>query len=852
MVWDWLAREGWIVLNWWALVTVAGLTVMPLLARLMTGLPDRGYTLARPAGVLLVAFVFWLLASLGFLRNTSGGIIVAWLVVLGVSLLVYFRVNTPFDLGAWWRENRPVVIAAEVLFVVLLVGWAIVRAHQNDLNGTEKPMDLAFMSAIQRSETFPPNDPWLSGYSISYYYFGYVMAAMLSKLSGVWTTTGYNMHIAMLFALTGLAAFGVTVNLVRSRALHRVDSPDAVPLAHKNNRPSHRTAILVGLLAMVFVVLLGNFHAALVELPYSSRTASEAYLNFWDTKSRNTYGEAGPGPASNLLDTTFLANRWWWFDAARAVRDIGLDGGHIEVIAEFPQFSFLLADSHPHVMALPYTLLAMGLALNVLLSSVRPNMSQMIFYGVCAGGLIFLNTWDAPVYFGLLVGAEGLRRLRRMRGRLGINDWSAIIGFGVALGLTCVLAYLPFLISFQSQLGGILPNVLHPTRPQQIFIVFGPFILLLALILSVEAWRGRRLNWSLGYRLGGGALALLLAVMLALLVGGRLNPITWGTTQFLVNANGGWNTVLGEIAIRRLVGLITLLPLLLGLIVVTARLFPTQSDDNGLDYPPATGFVLLLVGGGLLLVIAPEFVYLRDNFGTRMNTIFKFYYQAWVLFSIASAYGVYTLLADADLPRPSLALRTAFGGVLGVVLVAGMLYPVLGIYNRTLVETGIARAVDPAPLTLDGGRSVAGPDDYAALMCLRALVQGDDSVVAETTWDGSYDFGGAGRTGALTGIPSVLGWRGHQSQWRGPGFFSAVGSRHDDIPRLYSDLRFDVVWPIIERYGIDYIVVGDVERRRYGAEGEDKFIENLHVVCESGTTRIYQVGSRITASGRGF
>ena len=63
-------------------MTLAGAAALPLCLRLLGALPDRGYTLARAAGVLLVAFVFWLLASLGFVNNSTGSMILAWAVVL--------------------------------------------------------------------------------------------------------------------------------------------------------------------------------------------------------------------------------------------------------------------------------------------------------------------------------------------------------------------------------------------------------------------------------------------------------------------------------------------------------------------------------------------------------------------------------------------------------------------------------------------------------------------------------------------------------------------------------------------------------------------------------------------------
>ncbi len=75
-------------------------------------------------------------------------------------------------------------------------------------------MELAFINAILHSPTFPPNDPWLSGYSISYYYFGYVIVAMIIKLSGVISGVGFNLAVALWFGLTAITAYGLLFNLI--------------------------------------------------------------------------------------------------------------------------------------------------------------------------------------------------------------------------------------------------------------------------------------------------------------------------------------------------------------------------------------------------------------------------------------------------------------------------------------------------------------------------------------------------------------------------------------------------------------------------------------------------------------
>ncbi|MBE0690304.1 MAG: DUF2298 domain-containing protein, partial [Anaerolineae bacterium] len=595
MILEWLAREGGYILSWWALATLMGAAALPLCWRLLGGLPDRGYTLARAAGVLLTGYVFWLLGNFGFVRNTPGSIVLAWLIVLIIALVAHFTRREAFDLRAWWRDNRAVIITGELLFIGLLVAWAIVRAHLPDTSTTEKPMDLMFMSAIMRSETFPPNDAWMASYAISYYYFGYFMAAMFGKLSGAASTIAYSMNIAMLFALTALGAFGVVYNLVRGRLTPARDG------AHV--RPSSAAALLTGLLAAVFVALLGNFQAPLIEAPYQSRTASEAYLAFWDTQERDVYPErmtAQSGgiaddqpitldPGQDMLSPAFRSY-WWWFRGSRVIQDRDLNGESIGVqpIDEFPQFSFILADSHPHVMALPYVLLAIGLALNVMLRGRAPNRGEIIFYALAIGGLIFLNTWDGPIYLLALIGAEVVRRLiarGTSGGVLGIGDWLSMAGFGIAVLVLAAIFYLPFLIGFRSQAAGLLPNAAYPTLFRQYFIMFGPFVLILVAYLAVEAWRGRgRMNWRLGGQVVVAILAAILVLALLLVF-------------FLVIAsNRGdasasiWLNQIPEIIVKRLTHGLTSAVLLAGITVIVARLFARRGETNGAAYNASTGF----------------------------------------------------------------------------------------------------------------------------------------------------------------------------------------------------------------------------------------------------------------------
>ena len=882
---EWLAREGHLLFVWWLWISLAGAAAFPFCIRLLGGLPDKGYTLCRAVGMMLVTFVFWLLTSYGFLDNSTGSIVLSWLLVLCAGLYVYARLGGRRDILDWWRENRAVFLASELLFLLLFVLWAIYRAHQNQLVGTEKPMELAFMSAIQRSGSFPPNDPWLAGYAISYYYKGYVMSAMLAMLSGITSTVGFNLTIASQFALTGLAAFGVAYNLVRSRSA------------------ASSLSLAAGGLAVILLIFLGNFQAALIEAPFQSRAAPQAWLEYWGTPLRSHFAEGSyqQNPQAALMRDPSQWDYWWWFRASRVLADYDLDGQmlpgwHPHPIDEFPAFSFLLADNHPHVLALPFALMVIGMMLNLTLTRRSPRRPEILLYGIAIGGLAFLNTWDAPIYFAGLLGAEGLRRLMRS-GRLNHGDLWGMVKLGLPLAGIAIVAYLPFWLGFRSQAGGILPNLLHPTAFRRFFIMFGPFILILSIFLLTEAWRGRRngaMNWRWGWSASGLMLLGLVGCMLMLTAMSALNPAVNAYAQDFVQERGGWGEVLPQLLQRRLEFASTAFVLLLGMALVTARLFPVRHQESAnISYPPASGFALLLIGMGLCLTLFPEFLYLKDNFNTRINTIFKFYYQAWVVWSIGGAYAIYSIMADRDLPRPALMLRIGTGILIALALLAGLLYSVFGIYHRAWVEP--AQQYSPPPgwenpipqvsagmqvaagtilysdgslkedpqtdvmpayreglvlmegglitirprLTLDGGADMIDRDDYDVILCLSDLVRGDEAVVAEAVRD-AYNAQ-YGRVGALTGIPIVLGWENHERQWRGASYNAAAGTRRADIDKLYTAMDISLVTDIFKGYGISYILYGATERGQYGSAGEEKFINSLPIVCESGRSRIFFV-----------
>ena len=228
---------------------------------------------------------------------------------------------------------------------------------------------------------------------------------------------------------------------------------------------------------------------------------------------------------------------------------------------------------------------------------------------------------------------------------------------------------------------------------------------------------------------------------------------------------------------------------------------------------------LILIGA--LLVLAPEFVFLRDLFGYRINTIFKFYFQVWLMWGVAAAYSVVQLGQ-----RLKGTVKIIFRAGLGLLLVLSLTYPVMGLWSKT-------NGFKPYDgYTLDGTAYLerSNPDEDAAMEWLEAAPLG---VVAEAI-GGSYSQ--YARMASNSGQPTVLGWDFHELQWRGGN--EETGSRRVDIEHMYCTSQWTEAESILRNIMSLMSSSVAMEQAAYGTGSkpcpqgfsEVKFIRNLSLV----------------------
>jgi uncharacterized membrane protein len=164
-----------------------------------------------------------------------------------------------------------------------------------------------------------------------------------------------------------------------------------------------------------------------------------------------------------------------------------------------------------------------------------------------------------------------------------------------------------------------------------------------------------------------------------------------------------------------------------------------------------------------------------------------------------------------------------------LIISLGLVYPVMSLPKKT----DDFKIKNPEQRTLDGAAYLANimPDDYQAIQFMQQLDQG---VVAEAVGGQYSEYA---RVATFTGMPTVLGWPGHEGQWRDSAL---QGSRQADMQMLYTTTDWTTAREIINRYDIRYIYVGNLERNAYRVN-EEKFKRFLNLIFQQGSTTIYKV-----------
>ncbi len=754
---------------WWLLVTLIGWSAFPLTRLLLPGLRDGGYPLARIVGLVLTGWGSWVLSSLRVPFTRS--LILAVLIGMALASLLLGWLDRK-NLSAFLRERRREIAWVELLALALFALDLAIRLANPDVwhpaKGGEKPMDLSYLTAVLKSTSFPPYDPWLAGGMINYYYYGFVLIAVPIKLLGLIPTSAYNLVVPTIFSMLGLAGYSLAYNLV-------AHGGERWPGARRPNPQ------LAGLAAALALVLLGNLGTVQMMYEGFKRIGTPTGQEPGTLAVGVWHAVLGAGKYATLQDHPEIPLDQWYWNPSRAIPPANGEAGPI---TEFPFFTFLYADLHAHMISRLLTMLGLAWMISWLLwaDSRRPRppgqmAASLVLGGLALGALYPTNLGDYPTYWGLgLVAAAAGAWVyhRRWSLRAGIE---AIVAAGGLLGLAYAL-YLPFHAAYAAGYGSVELWRGSRTPLSAYLVVHGLFLFVLVSWLTWETrdWMARTPLSALG----------------------RLRPYSGVMGAGLLLVVGGIVAATGAgLAIAPLA-----LPLLLWLAIVFFRR----------EQPLERRIVMALTAAAIGLTLLVEIVVAVGDI-SRMNTVFKFYLQVWEMLCIAGGAALAWLVAT--LPGWSPPWRR--GWVLGLALLAwgAALYPLMAapakIRDRWAPEAPHrldGMAFMPYPTYSDLGREVSLQEDYRAIQWMQDNVQGSPVIVEANTPE--YRWGS--RFTIYTGLPGVLGWNWHQRQQRAIGGDQVVTERALAINDFYLTRSTDEALAFLERYDVSYVVVGQLER----------------------------------------
>lgn len=778
---------------WAAMLIVLSIVGRPLSRLVFSAFPDAGQGFNRMFILLAAGWAVWFASSFELIEFRA---IWAWYSVIAVGVIGFLISRSRLQPAAA-ATSRRAVGGAEAAFWIVFALFLILRFFNPDswhpIWGGEKPMEFAHINAILRTPYFPAFDPWFSGGILNYYYYGEYLVAFLIKLTGIPSEIAFNLAQPTMMGLAASAMYSVVVAISHRFSRNRVDP------------------LVAGGAGVVIFCLMGNLVSA------------------WEL-------------IKTLPDRPAFTFDWTW-NASRAV-----DGG----ITEFPYFTGLYADLHAHLIALPVTIAVIGLGFALATSQARTiqDVPKLIALSFCLGTISAANAWDVPVYAVLMVAAVFLWSARF--GSLLVRIVAAL-SIGALTGLIGYLMFRPFHEHFVALFNDV-GRVTRGTDLGQFTLHFGGLLGILGLATvgsSLLSWSNVERRWR-----DVAVVVFCLAV---------LGATAWQVTQSVLPNfdSGSSETVIlalvaaGSLAMVLLraradayfaavaviigvVGMSYLVAigwpvLAIGLLLAAcgALIYFSFSDSTAAYFGVVMAAAGSVIAGVELVFVVDDLASLPDWY--RMNTIFKLYYEVWTLLSLLAAVAFAVLVskrgdgitiwthtpdgfeASTEVQHAPRSKRVNLSIAGCVALIAlSLVYPAVA----TVPRLDQRFPGHPGPGTLDAldwmeygtiagfnGQIIRFDGDLGAIRWFQENVDGTP-VLAEASI-GPYRGDGS-RFSIALGLPTVLGWARHEQQQR---YYPEIAQRDADVRELYDTVDVSRKQQIIDTYEIDYIIVGDVERK---------------------------------------
>lgn len=807
--------------RWYLVVFALGIVFLPFSAYIFKNFNNIGYIFSKPLSIVLSGFAVW---TFSYLKILPFRLLFVILILSAFALVFYINPKTRTALTDRLSDPRNIRSMAlqESLFAAALVFWSFARGLKPLLDSLEKPMNYGFMMSILRTDYLPAQDMWYAGGEINYYYFGHFIYAYLTRLSGLEVEVSYNLALATTFALTLTLSFALCYMLM-SFAQYK---------GAKLFKAGFATSGIVG---AFLVTLAGNSHSFFFGSHYSSVEQREItapgyrFLEFLNERSLLSRFFSSVAPESGVDPEITIRNFWF----ANSTRFIGYNPPTSDkTIHEFPYYSFLVADLHAHLINLSFVLLLIGILIVILRSkSLRKEgiktlredglvLSQdkkesipgklgnlflssktylydpcFLLCGLLLGIFMMCNFWDFAIYIVVIAMTLLVSNLRAC-GKLGSPETVPV---------------------FIVQIVSIMVVFLFAKHPA-VAVVGYVISAMLCIFLSVLIRNA--------FTLTGAGISLLFLISHFIILPFNLNfdPMSKSialaqdrTPVFQLAIMWGVHILLGSLFLVYVIHKRTAEKTSINGHALYAK-GPVARFLSGMN--PADIFVCGIFVCGIMFVVMPEVFYVVDIYSgdyKRANTMFKFTYQAFVMLSLAAGYGIARITFTRNTSS-----KVDFRWSFVAVLMAGLLI-IPSYYTRISTHQWLGKFSLERYIGLNGIEGLQNRDRLDAIRWINDNIE-NQPVLLEAYGDSYTEYN---QISAYTGLPTIMGWQTHQWLWRtsrtvSDAYNQVVRPRQIDVAEIYNFTERDKVLTLLDKYGVEYIVVGNLEKEKFPEMNEEQ------------------------------